>query len=124
MARPLHRGPEIAVADHDHLHVAHAVQITRPPGLGRTDAHDLVAGGEPFGKAGAYAIQGPISGWIAHIAGSYTGIMGLPLFETAALLDAALRRFGGERRVLRRVARGAARAGRPASPAHRLPAIP
>ena len=42
--------------------------------------------GEPFGKAGAYAIQSQLAGWIAHIAGSYTGIMGLPLFETAHLL--------------------------------------
>ena len=45
-----------------------------------------VAGGEPFGKAGAYAIQSTLAAWIAHIDGSYSGIMGLPLFETAALL--------------------------------------
>ncbi|MEK8050810.1 Maf family protein [Ideonella sp. DXS22W] len=45
-----------------------------------------VASGEPFGKAGAYAIQSAWAGRIAHIAGSYTGIMGLPLFETAELL--------------------------------------
>ena len=48
-----------------------------------------VDSGEPFGKAGAYAIQGRLAGWIAHIAGSYTGIMGLPLFETAHLLRLA-----------------------------------
>jgi septum formation protein len=45
-----------------------------------------VDGGEPFGKAGAYAIQGAMAGWIAHIDGSHSGIMGLPLFETAHLL--------------------------------------
>ena len=45
-----------------------------------------VAGGEPFGKAGAYAIQGAMAGWIERIAGSHSGIMGLPLFETAQLL--------------------------------------
>lgn len=45
-----------------------------------------VASGEPFGKAGAYAIQSAWGGRIAHVAGSYTGIMGLPLFETAELL--------------------------------------
>ena len=45
-----------------------------------------VASGEPFGKAGAYAIQSQASAWIAHIEGSYSGIMGLPLFETARLL--------------------------------------
>lgn len=45
-----------------------------------------VASGEPFGKAGAYAIQSSFAAWVEHIAGSYSGIMGLPLFETAALL--------------------------------------
>ncbi len=45
--------------------------------------------GEPFGKAGAYAIQSALAGWISHIEGSYSGIMGLPLAETAALLRRA-----------------------------------
>ncbi len=48
-----------------------------------------VAGGEPFGKAGAYAIQSRIAAWIERIGGSYSGIMGLPLHETARLLLAA-----------------------------------
>ena len=45
-----------------------------------------VASGEPFGKAGAYAIQSRIAAWIERIGGSYSGIMGLPLHETAQLL--------------------------------------
>ncbi|MGS1006266.1 Maf family protein [Achromobacter anxifer] len=45
--------------------------------------------GEPYGKAGAYGIQGLAGTFISHIAGSYTGVMGLPLFETADLLRAA-----------------------------------
>ena len=45
-----------------------------------------VASGEPMGKAGAYAVQGKAAAFIAHISGSYSGIMGLPVFETAALL--------------------------------------
>jgi septum formation protein len=45
--------------------------------------------GEPFGKAGAYGIQGLAGTFISHISGSYTGVMGLPLFETANLLRAA-----------------------------------
>jgi septum formation protein len=45
--------------------------------------------GEPLGKAGAYGIQGRAAEFIEHIDGSYSGIMGLPLFETAALLRAA-----------------------------------
>ena len=48
-----------------------------------------VASGEPMGKAGAYAVQGRAAAHIARIAGSYTGIMGLPLHETAGLLRAA-----------------------------------
>ncbi len=48
-----------------------------------------VASGEPMGKAGAYAIQGLGSAFVAHIAGSHSGIMGLPTFETAQLLRQA-----------------------------------
>ena len=48
-----------------------------------------VASGAAFGKAGAYAIQSGVAAWIEHIEGSYSGIMGLPLFETAQLLRQA-----------------------------------
>jgi septum formation protein len=44
--------------------------------------------GEPMGKAGAYAVQGRAAAFIEHISGSYSGIMGLPMFETAQLLRA------------------------------------
>jgi len=49
-----------------------------------------IASGEPMGRAGAYAIQGRAGAFIARITGSYSSVMGLPLFETADLL----RRFG------------------------------
>lgn len=52
--------------------------------------------GEPFGKAGSYAIQGALAAHIAHIEGSHSGIMGLPLFETAHLLRRAGVRMGLE----------------------------
>jgi septum formation protein len=45
--------------------------------------------GEPAGKAGGYAIQGFGAVFVARIEGSFSGVMGLPLFQTAALLDAA-----------------------------------
>ena len=45
--------------------------------------------GEPDGKAGAYAIQGRAGSWVKHIDGSYTGVMGLPLYDTAVLLRQA-----------------------------------
>ena len=47
-----------------------------------------VATGEPMGKAGAYGIQGRVAMHIMRIDGSYSGIMGLPLWETASLLQA------------------------------------
>jgi septum formation protein len=49
-----------------------------------------LASGEWQGKAGAYAIQGRAGAFVAHLSGSYTGVMGLPVHETAQLL----RRFG------------------------------
>ena len=45
-----------------------------------------VASGEPFDKAGAYAIQGRAGAFVSRLEGSYTGVMGLPLYETADLL--------------------------------------
>ena len=52
-----------------------------------------IASGEPFGKAGAYAIQSGAAVWIERVAGSYSGIMGLPLYETTQLLRRAGLRF-------------------------------
>ena len=57
--------------------------------LGPAQIRAYVASGEPMGKAGAYAVQGRAAAHIARIAGSYTGIMGLPLHETAGLLREA-----------------------------------
>jgi septum formation protein len=48
-----------------------------------------IASREPFGKAGAYGIQGLGGVFIPSITGSYSGIMGLPIYETAQLLDRA-----------------------------------
>lgn len=48
-----------------------------------------VASGEPLGKAGAYAVQGRAQAFICRLAGSYSGVMGLPMFETAQLLRQA-----------------------------------
>ena len=51
-----------------------------------TQIRHYVDSGEPMGKAGAYAVQGRAAGFIAHMSGSYSGIMGLPMFETSQLL--------------------------------------
>ena len=58
--------------------------------MSAADIEGYVASGEPMGKAGAYAVQGLAAAYIARISGSYSGIMGLPLHETAQ----ALRQFG------------------------------
>ena len=50
------------------------------------EIREYVDSGEPMGKAGAYAVQGGAGAFISRINGSYTGIMGLPLYETAQLL--------------------------------------
>jgi len=73
------RRTRVAVSD-SHVHVA---------ALPRDVIDAYVASGEPFGKAGSYAIQSQIAAWIERIDGSYSGIMGLPLYETAQLLRQA-----------------------------------
>ena len=54
--------------------------------LSPTQIRHYVDSGEPMGKAGAYAVQGRAAGFIAHMSGSYSGIMGLPMIETSQLL--------------------------------------
>ena len=54
--------------------------------LSRRELDAYIATGEPFDKAGAYGIQGKAGAFISHLSGSYTGVMGLPVHETARLL--------------------------------------
>ncbi len=54
--------------------------------LSQADIEAYVASGEPTDKAGAYAIQGRAGAFIIELHGSYSGVMGLPLHETAQLL--------------------------------------
>ncbi len=63
--------------------------IVRFKCLSAAEIDSYIAGGEWQGKAGGYAIQGSAEGLIAWISGSYSGVMGLPLFETRALLRSA-----------------------------------
>jgi len=62
-------------------------EVTFAP-MSATQIQAYVATGEPMGKAGGYAIQGGAERFISHLAGSYSGVMGLPLQQTAALLAA------------------------------------
>ncbi|HXD08241.1 MAG TPA: Maf family protein [Burkholderiaceae bacterium] len=66
--------------------LALSVSSVRMRALEADEILRYVASGESQGKAGAYAIQSQAAAWIESIEGSYSGIMGLPLFETAQLL--------------------------------------
>ena len=63
--------------------------IVRFKPLSAAEIDAYIASGEWHGKAGGYAIQGSAEGLIAWISGSHSGVVGLPLFETRALLKAA-----------------------------------
>lgn len=79
----------VGVGRHSRLAVSHSHVYLAPMSAASIAAY--VDGGEPFGKAGAYAIQGAMAGWIERIDGSHSAIMGLPLFETRQLLQWALK---------------------------------
>jgi septum formation protein len=70
-------------------HLAMAVSTSRVAfrTIPKDEIERYVATGEPFDKAGAYAIQGKAAAFVQHIEGSYSGVMGLPLFETADMLS-------------------------------------
>lgn len=65
--------------------------------LSQAETEAYWATGEPLGKAGGYAIQGVAAAFIEYLEGSYSGVMGLPLFETAELLSAAGVRIPADR---------------------------
>jgi septum formation protein len=75
-------------APHAAFEPACVVQVSqvRLRALSSDEIVRYVSSGESQGKAGAYAIQSQAAAWIEHIDGSHSGIMGLPLFETAELL--------------------------------------
>ncbi|MGJ7541567.1 Maf family protein [Variovorax sp. LT1R16] len=76
----------VAVQKGRSRHAALSVSRVRFAPMTRAQIARYVASGEPLGKAGAYGIQGAAAAYVEHIGGSYSGIMGLPMFETAALL--------------------------------------
>ena len=76
----------VAVQQGDQRWQALSVSKVRFMAMSEAQISAYVASGEPFGKAGAYGVQGLAAAMIEHIEGSYSGIMGLPVFETAQLL--------------------------------------
>ena len=76
----------VAVAFEGRLESALSVSEVRFGALDEGEIRRYVASGEPMDKAGAYGIQGHAGLFVEQLTGSYTGVMGLPLFETGALL--------------------------------------
>jgi septum formation protein len=80
----------VAVCADERLEMALNVSLVTFAPISEDRIRAYVDSGEPFDKAGAYAIQGRAGAFVERVEGSYTSVMGLPLFETAALL----RQFG------------------------------
>lgn len=70
---------------HDNFHLIQTSEVTFAK-LSQEEITAYCRTQEPYDKAGGYGIQGMAARFISHISGSYSGIMGLPLFETCALL--------------------------------------
>ena len=87
----------IALADGRALRQAMNVSRVSFRALDEPECRRYWATGEPAGKAGGYAVQGLAAVFISRLEGSFSCVMGLPLFETAALLDAAGVRHEGLR---------------------------
>jgi septum formation protein len=84
----------VALADARGTALALSISAVRFRELSEEECRAYWDSGEPQDKAGAYAIQGLAAAFIESLHGSYSGVMGLPLFETAELLRAARIPFG------------------------------
>jgi septum formation protein len=76
----------VGVKHNEHLELVVTESRVRFAELTQAEIETYVASGEPTDKAGAYAIQGRAAAFITELHGSYSGVMGLPLYETAQLL--------------------------------------
>lgn len=79
----------VALCHQGRLYEDVSITRVRMRALEQAELQRYCDSGEPYGKAGAYGIQGLAGAFVSHIAGSYTGVMGLPIYETAALLRSA-----------------------------------
>lgn len=77
----------VAVVSNQHQGVKTSISRVYFKPLTGKDIEDYCKTGEPIGKAGGYAIQGHAAVFVAKLEGSYSGVMGLPLFETKTLMD-------------------------------------
>jgi len=77
----------VAVRWQAHIEMAVSASHVTFRAIPKDEIERYVATGEPFDKAGAYAIQGRAAAFVEHIEGSYSGVMGLPLYETSEILS-------------------------------------
>ena len=77
----------VALKNQDWIEVALSTSEVQLKPLSKDDIAQYVASGEGDDKAGAYGIQGRAARFVSEIRGSYSGIMGLPLYETGQLID-------------------------------------
>jgi septum formation protein len=77
----------IAMINTEKQKTAESISTVKFIKLSDQTVKNYVQTNEPMDKAGSYAIQGQAAQWISHISGSYSGIMGLPLCETAQLIQ-------------------------------------
>lgn len=77
----------VALATQSGIQVCVSASTVRFRDISEREIHTYLASDEAHDKAGSYAIQGIAAVFIAEISGSYSGVMGLPLFETAQLLE-------------------------------------
>ena len=81
----------IAVANGNSVKLAVSDSRVRFANLARRDIDAYIATREPFDKAGAYGIQGFAGAFVAHLSGSFSGVMGLPVYEISILLGSRYR---------------------------------
>jgi septum formation protein len=77
----------VALKNQDHLELALSVSEVQLKALSKDEITQYVASGESDDKAGAYGIQGRAARFVVELRGSYSGVMGLPLYETGRLLE-------------------------------------
>jgi septum formation protein len=77
----------VALKNQDHLELALSVSEVQLKALTKDEITQYVASGESDDKAGAYGIQGRAARFVVELRGSYSGVMGLPLYETGRLLE-------------------------------------
>jgi septum formation protein len=76
----------VAVGQEQRFEVAVSESLVTFATLDDARIHSYVNSGEPYDKAGGYAIKGRAAAFVERLEGSYSGVMGLPLYETANLL--------------------------------------